>query len=231
MTRPVLIYRWVGRQVRGRDIRVTVVDDLPLFAALDICSALNLRLEHDVDVFMGTDAPLFPLPTEQYDDVEYFTVDQVRELEADRPPYLVDDDFGDWFDDLLDSMSGDRLELLVEGALPHEPGRKAGESYSIRRAARILSRDPALNYGQKSLFATLEAYAGWLARENGIWVPAAEAIKAGYLIRLQRWIPGKKIPYPQVRITPDGIRYLHTRLGGVATLNLDDVPALTLVDL
>jgi hypothetical protein len=143
-------------------------------------------------------------------------------------------DFGDWFDSILVDHGGDRLEALADALTPAEPGRadlQAGRTFSVTRAARILSGDPALNYGQEALFETLSGYMGWIHRVQGIWTPSAEVLKAGWLVRHQVRVGVRKTLYPQVRITHSGLTLLHQRLGGIAALTLDAAPPLTLLEI
>lgn len=236
---PIVPFRWVSHR---RDIRAYLGGDEPLFNALDIYAALELPLEvGDYDRITGRWPLIWPFPIAQVDGqleadlapTPFFTVDQVREIAADLPMYATSD-FGEWFDTILVDHGGDRLEQLVDALTPAEPGIRdlqAGLTYSISRAAIILSRDPALNYGEKSLFETLSGYMNWIHRVNGIWVPTTEVLKAGHLVRHQVRVGSRKTLYPQVRITPSGLQLLHQRFGGVAALSLNTPPQLTLLEL
>ena len=234
----LLLFRWLGRRM---DLRVYIVDDQPLFVADDICRALDAHVEIQHDDFFDVDHRYYPAPTQLVDGIEdkdgepvqFFTVDVVRALADERPMYIAGDrdEFSDWFEQLLErEFAPGRLEQLVHAALPEEPGRKEGESFSVAKAARILSRDPALDYGQQSLFATMQDALSWITREDNVWVPSDGALRAGLLIRQNRHIPGRRELYAQIRITPEGMRTLHQRLGGIATLTLEDRPHLTLVE-
>lgn len=239
MVRAQLVpFRWVSH---GLDVRAHLGDE-PLFVAGDICKALGLQIEYGVyDRLRGITPTIYPLPTEQVEGmrdaqgapVAFFTVDQVRELAADRPMH-EGDDFATWFDSILADHGGDRLEQLVDALTPAEPGLlelHAGRTFSISRAAVILSGDPALNYGQTTLFATLSGYMNWIHRVDGIWTPTPEVLRAGYLVRHHVPAGPRKTLYPQIRVTRSGLEHLHRKFGGIAALNLDSAPALTLLEL
>jgi hypothetical protein len=236
---PIVPFRWVDH---GRDVRAYLGGDVPLFMASDIYAALEIPLERgDYDQLLGRKSLLFPFPTATVDDIHdidgaptaFFTVDQVRELAADQPMYTALD-FSDWFDTLLVDNGGEHLDATRYAIADSEPGRidlQAGRTFSIRRAALMLSRDPALDYGEKSLFAALSEYMHWIHREGGIWVPTEEVLRAGHLVRHPRIVGPRKTLYPQIRVTPSGLKTLHQRFGGVATLSLETPPALTLLEL
>jgi hypothetical protein len=142
-------------------------------------------------------------------------------------------DFSEWFDEQLHNHGGDRLEQLSEALTHEEPGRAellAGRTYSVARAAVMLSRDPAIDYGQKALFETLASYMNWIQRVDGIWVPTREVLRAGYLVR-HNVVAGPRKAYPQIRITRAGLEVLHARFGGIAALTFDTPPPLTLLEL
>jgi hypothetical protein len=239
MLRPVMIpWRWTGH---GLDIRTCITDGQTLFLADDICKALDLVVDVEHDTFMDVDIRTYPAPTVEVDGLvdenqqprQFFTTAIVYALADERPMYIADDhgEFIEWIDELLNTvLTEDRLEQVVDAALPEEPGRAAGESYSVAKAAKILSRDPALDYGQQTLFAALQDSLGWITREAGVWVPSKASLQNGYLVRMTRRWPGQTELYRQVRLTPDGLKHLHERLGGVAALNLDAPVQPTLIE-
>ena len=71
---------------------------------------------------------------------------------------------------------------------------------------------------------------GWITRDLGIWIPTDDAMRQGWLLRHRVKIRTDRVTYPQVRVTDAGLRELHSRLGGIATLNLDPAPTLTLIE-
>lgn len=236
MARQAIVpFRWVGR---GIDIRVAGNATRPLFAALDICAAFGIHVEQgEVDWMTELPAIVFPLPTEQLEGaferdgrpVEVFDVDQVRELAGGRPMVLAFE-FMEWLEQLLGALPPEQLEQVFAAALPAEPGRAEAIAYDVVDAARILSRDPALSYGQQSLFKAMDAI-GWISKEASIWVPSTGALQAGFLVRRNRYLDGPKTTYPQIRITASGLAELHRRLGGAAALNVDPQPAPALLEL
>ena len=100
----------------------------------------------------------------------------------------------------------------------------------MRLAARVLSRDPAIALGQNSLFEAMQAI-GWIHRIDGIWQPDTQLVKRGLLLQQQERVRGHKDLYPRIRITVTGMRNLHQRHGGIATLTLDPPITLTLVEI
>lgn len=231
-------FRWIGHAL---DIRVLAQDDAePLFHASDICNALDIPLEQGEPDWVTELAPvLYPLPAATVDGIQdadgraaaLYTVDQVRELANDRP-MVLQHDFLTWLEDILaDHLTGESLEQLVDAATPDEPGLSENLHYDVSTAARILSRDPVLSYGQKKLFDAMHEDLGLIERENGIWVPTKDALLAGVLVRRNRYIEAKKTTYPQILITGTGLAHIHARLGGTASIRTDSAPAPALVDL
>lgn len=102
----------------------------------------------------------------------------------------------------------------------------ADGDFSVGEAAKILSRDPAIQLGERRLFATL-AEIGWVfrGRADGRWRPYQSAVEAKRLSELPQshYHPrtGELVlDPPQVRVTPKGLHELHRRLGGRAPLQL-----------
>lgn len=91
--------------------------------------------------------------------------------------------------------------------------------FSVREAAQILDRDPAISTGERRLFATLRAIT-WIDRTGQ---PYQAQVDAGRLVRkLTTWTHPTDGPQVacQTRITAKGLRQLHERLGGRAQLVL-----------
>lgn len=92
-----------------------------------------------------------------------------------------------------------------------------GADYSVREAAYILNRDPSIETGQKRLFALL--------RLRHLIGPgdkpyATHAKHVTLRPRSRQMASGELVPaLPQVRITVDGLAYLHKRMGGTAPLD------------
>ncbi|GAA3737545.1 hypothetical protein HDA32_005423 [Spinactinospora alkalitolerans] len=95
----------------------------------------------------------------------------------------------------------------------------ADGDYSVREAAYILNRDPAVSTGQRRLFAFIRAE-GMVSPDTD--VPLARHQRHLRLRptsydhpRTGRRMPGR----PQLRVTAEGLRHLHRRLGGTAPLD------------
>jgi anti-repressor protein len=90
--------------------------------------------------------------------------------------------------------------------------------YSVREAAQILDRDPAISTGQNRLFAYMRQI-GWLDREGQ---PYQAQVETGRLARRATSYThprtGEQITACQVRVTVKGLHALRDRLGGQATL-------------
>lgn len=236
MTRPALnIYRWEGF---GLDLRAFLGGNGPLFYAEDVCAALELTVPFEYDRLAGRTNYFWPAVVVHHVDVNdadgdpipMFGVDQVRRIAEDNPEWFTQDFLG-WFNGIVVRLEGDNLQRAIDNSLPAEPGRAQGESFSVARAARLLSRDPSIDLTQLRLFAALNEYLGWISRENNIWVPEKEALRSGFLIRLAVPLPTwERDIYPQVRVTPSGMDEIHRRLGGTAPLNVETIPALALVE-
>jgi anti-repressor protein len=107
-----------------------------------------------------------------------------------------------------------RMAELEPSAHAWDVLASAHGDYSVREAAFILNRDPAITTGQNRLFKTL--------RELGLVdsgdVPYA-AHERHVTLRSRHYEhprTGEQQLSQQVRITVDGLRYLHKKLGGSA---------------
>jgi prophage antirepressor-like protein len=144
-----------------------------------------------------------------------------------------------------------KLEAL-QAAIESEQGRLAAEArvaelepaanswnvlasgdgdYSVGDAAKILSRDPAIDLGQKRLF-TLLAEWRWTYRQLADGRPRVmqAAVETGRLSELpsSHYHPrtGELVlDAPQVRVTAKGLAELHKRLGGTAPVQVPSVLA------
>jgi anti-repressor protein len=94
----------------------------------------------------------------------------------------------------------------------------AAGDWSVREAAQILDRDPAISTGERRLFQTLVAI-GWLDRTRQ---PYQGHVDRGRMVRrvghYRDASTGELVAYSTVRITPKGLTDLHHRLGGAAQL-------------
>lgn len=96
-----------------------------------------------------------------------------------------------------------------------------GADYSVREAAYILNRDPAISTGQQRLFRLLRAWKLIDSRDrpyanHSTHVTLRPRTRTSHTT--QEEVPAK----PQVRVTVAGLMYLYKRMGGTTPLNLDD---------
>lgn len=94
---------------------------------------------------------------------------------------------------------------------------EASGDFSVREAAQILNRDPAIATGQRRLFAYLKAE-GWLAPGG---LPYQRHVEVGRLaLRVGSFEKnsGESVVTRQVRVTVKGLHGLHKRLGGTGPL-------------
>lgn len=110
------------------------------------------------------------------------------------------------------------------------------QDYDVGRAAKILSRDPAISIGRQRLFDRLVEWGlVYLEkdRRRNVYTPYQQHVDAGrFVLRLGgRWQNPKTEEWhagsPQLRITVKGLEFLHQKLGGVGALQFDDGPANT----
>jgi DNA-damage-inducible protein D len=94
----------------------------------------------------------------------------------------------------------------------------ASGDYSLRDAAHILNRDPAISTGQNRLLRSIREFD--MVDRNG--VPYAK--HASHLVERATSYnhphTGEPVLSKQVRVTVQGLRYLHRRLGGEGALQL-----------
>lgn len=97
----------------------------------------------------------------------------------------------------------------------------AEPDYSVREAAYILNRDPSIDTGQNRLFNELRRLRVIDTRD----IPYADHARHVKL-RARSFTnraTGEETPAkPQVRITAEGLAYLHKKLGGTSPLQLDE---------
>lgn len=124
-----------------------------------------------------------------------------------------------------------RAELAEARAAELEPPAAAWNEladatgdYSVSDTAKVLSRDPNINTGERRLFAEMAAKS-WIYRRDGRWRAYQSQVDNGRLVeKLNRpyvnsagetWAPA-----PTIRVTAKGIAALHQILGGSARLAL-----------
>lgn len=239
MTAPVIVpLRWYGHHV---DIRAALRDeDQPLFFALDVMNALNIDRELLAAHRAYTSGLIPYLPRQtQYlpgllDETDcpapLVTGAVASSMATARAEPSLADEFVAWVAETTRALTEPDTAASARHPEPGVVELAAGGTYSVRRAALILSRDPALDYGQNTLFTAMRDSLGWITRDLGIWIPTDDAMRQGWLLRHRVKIRTDRVTYPQVRVTDAGLRELHSRLGGIATLNLDPAPTLTLIE-
>lgn len=94
-----------------------------------------------------------------------------------------------------------------------------GADYSVREAAYILNRDPAIDTGQKRLFALLREWR-LIGPDDRPYSNHAAHITLRPRTRTDRHTQEEVPARPQVRITVAGLNYLHRKLGGTAPLSV-----------
>lgn len=126
------------------------------------------------------------------------------------------------------------LEATTARNIELEPAANAWEvlasgngDYSVNDAAKVLSRDPSIQLGERRLFTLLNEL-GWIYRQqiDQRWRAYQKAIDNGRLSLLPQshYHPRTAeliIDPPQIRVTVKGVQYLHQHLGGTAQLRLD----------
>jgi phage regulator Rha-like protein len=127
------------------------------------------------------------------------------------------------------TISAKRVELLTERVAELEPpaaawnelAKSAGD-YSVADAAKVLSRDAAIDTGERRLFKFMQGL-DWIYRRDGHWCAKQSQITVGRLVEKvgsRYWHEGREewvVPAPTVRVTPKGLQELHRRLGGGST--------------
>lgn len=114
----------------------------------------------------------------------------------------------------------EQIQRELEAAAPKADAwdvlASAHGDYSVREAAYILNRDPAIDTGQKRLFQLLRDWRLIDSRD----IPYADHARH---VRLRARVyqsprTGEDRTTEQVRITAEGLRYLHRRMGGTEPL-------------
>ena len=97
----------------------------------------------------------------------------------------------------------------------------AEPDYSVREAAYILNRDPGIDTGQNRLFADMRRLRIIDSRDIP-YADHARHVKLRARSFTNRATGDETAAKPQVRVTAQGLAYLHRRLGGTAPLRLDE---------
>ena len=110
------------------------------------------------------------------------------------------------------------LAVAVPKAEAWDVLASATGDYSVREAAYILNRDPAISTGQQRLFRLMRDWR-LLDRNNIPYATHETHVK----LRARPYTSprsGEERASEQVRVTVEGLRYLHRRMGGQRPLNL-----------
>lgn len=113
-------------------------------------------------------------------------------------------------------------ELTPSASAWNELADAAGD-YSVADAAKILSRDAAINTGERRLFRDMQAFR-WVFKRDGRWRAYQAQVDHGRLVeKVGRPYLRDGVMHngePTVRITPKGLAMLHGLLGGTGQLEL-----------
>lgn len=112
------------------------------------------------------------------------------------------------------------VAALAEDAHHWNTLATAGTDLDVASAAKVLSRDSAIETGRGCLFTFL-AGQGWIYRTGGHWSPYQSQVDNGRLMVLPQshYHPRTGdlvLDPPQIRITVKGLAELHKRLGGAS---------------
>ncbi|MDA1360722.1 phage antirepressor KilAC domain-containing protein [Glycomyces luteolus] len=118
------------------------------------------------------------------------------------------------------------LEVLAPAAESWHRLASARGTFSAADAAKILSRDPAIDLGQNRLFRTLgDLRWAYRQRRDRAWRARQSAVDAGWLTEIPQSHHHPRtgellLDAPQLRITLKGLSELRQRLGTAAPLPL-----------
>ena len=125
------------------------------------------------------------------------------------------------------ALAEERAAELAAPAAAWDVMVAASGDYAVADAAKILSRDPAIEIGRDRLFAYMHD-AGWIYRHQGRrpgWRARQSQVDLGRLVEkanaaFQNRVTGEmESALPTIRITPKGLGELHKRLGGIEPLS------------
>lgn len=116
------------------------------------------------------------------------------------------------------------IELAAPASAWNELAESAGD-YSVSDAAKVLSRDPNIDTGERRLYQFMSGL-GWVFKRDGRWRAYQAQVGVGRLVeKVGRpfWHDGRGETVagePTVRVTPKGLAELHKRLNGDGQLAL-----------
>lgn len=134
-----------------------------------------------------------------------------------------------WLDTTLEGLLADDVLELA-----HKPVGFT-TSYTVSRAAKVLSRDPAIEIGMHGLFDHMRAQ-GWIHRDHphSDWQlsKGTGPVMAGWLTIREVLVPAagkiRRRMYSQIYITPHGLEQLRRTLHALNESPPPDTPAPTL---
>lgn len=235
---------------RGAEIRTLLIDGNPWWVAADVCGALGIADTRKSVGYLDEDERTTSPVTDSLGRKQQTYIVNEPGLYSlilrSRKPQAKD--FKRWVThDVLPSIrktgsysvtevsrkelalmviqAEEEKEVLATRVRELEPAAQAWDvlasasgDYSLRDAAFILNRDPAISTGQNRLLRLIREFD--MVDRNGI--PYAK--HAPHLVERATSYnhphTGEPVLSKQVRVTVQGLRYLHRRLGGEAPLQL-----------
>lgn len=149
-----------------------------------------------------------------------------------QPAYRLPQTYAEALRELADQVErNEQLQAELEVAAPKARSwdvlASGDGDYSVGDAAKILSRDPSIQVGERRLFTVLGEQ-GWIYRQrsDGRWRAYQSAVERGWLSELpsSHYHPrtGELVlDAPQVRVTVKGLHRLHRLLAGTAPLQIE----------
>lgn len=233
---------------RGNEVRAQITDGEPWWVAVDVCSVLDLhpgralaRLDEDEKGMRSTHTPggmqmlayvnepgLYSLvlgsrKPQAKDFKRWITHEVIPSIRKTGSYSVAEISRKDLA--LMVIQAEEEREALATRVRELEPAAQAWDvlasasgDYSLRDAAHILNRDPAISTGQNRLLRSIREFD--MTDRNG--VPYAK--HATHLVERATSYnhphTGEPVLSKQIRVTVQGLRYLHRRLGGEGPLQL-----------
>lgn len=216
--------RWAGHRV---DVCMVIRDGQVSFVARDVLEAIGFPPEGEFAKDPGHSGGRLDLHAQSitWTREHLATVLEPSSMVMPADPLHVK--FLAWIDKLLgdvDLLGVERIRSLATRVVATRDMTVASPAaatwYSVEDAAKLLSTDeerPRLT--RPALFSVLEQR-GWIYREDNIWFPQRDFLLAGLLVVNDVRIPQADHLYPQICITPLGLRKLHSWLGYTTPLAL-----------
>ncbi|MGW4028217.1 phage antirepressor KilAC domain-containing protein [Streptomyces sp. NPDC004838] len=113
-----------------------------------------------------------------------------------------------------------QVRVLEPSANAWDVLAEASGDYSLREAAHILNRDPSISTGQNRLLSSMRDL-GMVDRRGVPYAKHAGHLRERPTSYTHPHTGESTLGRPQIRVTVQGLRYLHRKLGGVAPLRFD----------